>query len=518
MGSDGRLICYSTIHLSRREEILIQSIISLYNSKDNYKWIYRETGDDISAVVVGSEAKVLIGSGNDPFTVVDEKHIIIMLGDLFYPKNARALVRVGLPIKALDLVDKLGYIERNIINKPVSVGYIAANIAVAMKEVQSSVEKQDIAPPSKESTIEFAIKKPMIEAKIIHPTDEVANHVVNDTVTSEIVEQVTSVGSASQKLEEPAIVTEHVALAADHAVEEQEVEEDSEVKLDSFPSFKFIFPDDKSAIENEEEAIATPAHEMAESIVSKETFDYVPPKIAATILPVSHNTTAPEVKPVISPKDTIDYEPPSGNAPSISNSTDAPTLTEVAPRHVLRSATVVPLYTNNTRANTAPQLNVATQVSQSAVSDVGSTPVVASNIASSAVVNEHPQVISEEGVISKRIKLLRWPKSEVIQRHPGNAILASMVINVPMSVEDMAKQSDLPLQICQKFVDAVVETNVAIYVDLPDSEMQAPVVAPLAQSMTTEQPEVEIVLQEEKKEKRKGILYRIRAALGLLRK
>lgn len=516
MGSDGRLICYSTMHLSRREEILIQSIISLYNSKDNHKWIYRETGDDISAMVVGSEAKVLIGSGNDPFTVVDEKHIIIMLGDLFYPKNARALVRVGLPIKALDLVDKLGYIERNIINKPVSVGYIAANLAVAMKEVQTSMEKQNTAALSHEATIKSPDIKPLIDAKIIHPTSEQANHPLENLAATETAEEVMSVSSISQELQKPAIAAEQVTLSPTHVKEEQEIEEVIDVKLDSFPSFKFVFPNDTPVTESEE-VVAMTGHDLVspESIVAKDTFDYTPPKIAAT---VSQTNVASEIKPAINPKDTIDYVPPRGTIPSISNNIDAPTLTEVAPRHVARSATVVPLYANNPRANPAAHPSVEAVSSQTTVSSIGSTPAVVSSVVSSALVDEQPQVIPEDGVTSKRIKLLRWPKSEVIQRHPGNAILASMVINVPMSVEDMAKQSDLPLQICQKFIDAVVETHVGIYVDFPESAVQAPVVTQTVQAENSVEPEVEIEQQEEKKEKRKGILYRIRAALGLLRK
>lgn len=69
MGSDNRFIYYSTIHLNRREEILVQSIISLYNSKDDYKWAHKDSSDTI-VVVVGSDAKALLSAGEDPFLLL----------------------------------------------------------------------------------------------------------------------------------------------------------------------------------------------------------------------------------------------------------------------------------------------------------------------------------------------------------------------------------------------------------------------------------------------------------------
>ena len=189
-------------------------------------------------------------------------------------------------------------------------------------------------------------------------------------------------------------------------------------------------------------------------------------------------------------------------------------ITEVLAEHTIRYDNVVPLYNNGTKPTTIP---ISSEKIAQTVAEESAKPAQFINT------NEQQKTeLVEQSIdhVGKRIKLLRWPKSEVIERHPGNAILASMVINMPMSVEDMAKQSDLPIQICQNFMDAVVQSNVAIYVDSPEMVNQ-----PQATTLPNEQPKVSTseestIKQQEgaKTTKRKGILYRIRAALGLLRK
>lgn len=508
MGSDSRLIFYSTIHLSRREEILIQSIISLYNSKDNFKWIYREIGEDISTIVIGSEARSLIKNGEDPFLQVDEKHVIIVLGDLFYPKNARALVRVALPIKALDLVDKLGYVERNIVSKPVSIGYIAANVAASLLDANSTAKDISASP---QDHIEFVLNKfkaPPISSDMMTPQEVLTNKADEVEFTS------------------PPIVPS-VIVDNPQGVAQKTTNKNDELNLEDFPSFKFTFPSEVAKnIPDTSETNTTISSE------SKDKVTYVATKEANNIEDYSEKSEISSS--VHNSHDTINYNVNNKNQ-IIANATSdeivsrlvedttAPVncelgnpalITEVLAEHTIRYDNVVPLYNNGTKPTTIPILSE--KIAQT-VAEASAKPAQFINT------NEQQKTeLVEQSIdhVGKRIKLLRWPKSEVIERHPGNAILASMVINMPMSVEDMAKQSDLPIQICQNFMDAVVQSNVAIYVDSPEMVNQ-----PQATTLPNEQPKVSTseeskIKQQEgaKTTKRKGILYRIRAALGLLRK
>ncbi|UYZ84013.1 hypothetical protein MTZ49_15700 [Entomomonas sp. E2T0] len=437
MGSDNRFIYYSTIHLNRREEILVQSIISLYNSKDDYKWAHKDSSDTI-VVVVGSDAKALLSAGEDPFSAIKEQHIVCILGDIFYPKNARAVVPIALPIKALHLVDKLSHIEKNIISKPFSLGYIAAN------QVANKQENEDTVS-SPRGAIDF------------WPKTDAAEVISQETVTEDVPDKPAATEATPSNQTSLSSTVDAISV-----LNEYNILKDSGVN--------------ETVIESQ-------------SVLTKETVDYVPPKM---VLQPSPQTTEESLDKPIS------YVKPSvltAKLEPIDNLT--PTLTEVASPELVPITPISPVIPTLQEKVTVetPTLTevVPPTIEQLAVTEEPVKPVVVESIE-----------VEEVNEFSKRIKLLRWPKSEVIQRHPGNAILASMVINVPMSVEDMAKQSDLPLAVCQRFMDAVVESKVAEYVDLIEEKLDEPVVK--------EEPPKEEVSQ------RKGILYRIRAALGLLRK
>lgn len=435
MGSDNRFIYYSTIHLNRREEILVQSIISLYNSKDDYKWAHKDSSDTI-VVVVGSDAKALLSAGEDPFSAIKEQHIVCILGDIFYPKNARAVVPIALPIKALHLVDKLSHIEKNIISKPFSLGYIAANQEVNKQENEDTVS-------SPRGAIDF------------WPKTDVAEVVSQETVTEDVpAEPAVMKATPSNQTTVPSKVD---AISVLNEYNVLKVSGVNETVVESQP------------------------------VITKETVDYVPPKIV--VQPSPQITEESLDKP-------ISYVKPSvltATLEPIDNLT--PTLTEVASPELVPITPVSPVI---------PTLQEKVIVETPTLTEVVPPPTEQVAVKEEAVKPVVVETIEEVNEFSKRIKLLRWPKSEVIQRHPGNAILASMVINVPMSVEDMAKQSDLPLAVCQRFMDAVIESKVAEYVDLIEEKVDQPIVK--------EEPPKEEVSQ------RKGILYRIRAALGLLRK
>lgn len=535
MSSDSRLIFYSTIHLSRREEILIQSIISLYNSKDNFKWIYRELGDNVSTIVVGSEAKSLIRKGEDPFLQVDEKHVVIMLGDLFYPKNARALVRVALPIKALDLVDKLSHVERNIIGKQESTGYIAANIAAAMLNANSG----------KRDDIDFIVDKTTTSIKSNLKTDQqisdtkpsIHNEINSSVNANQVVDKSKNLSSFNESsiqqnsVNEPSVTavrpeTNKIAFKISPTIEEKKVPKDDDTSLGDFPNVKFIFPFDgvttdksNSILTNEEKDLDV-----------KDDFTYVSPEKAIEVgqYPAMSNNSLS----VSDSKDAIEYHIPQQVSQAKTNNITseikkpllergditvtrtpiAPNVTENSPNRVVHHDNVVPLHNGEVKST-------ATQVSAEQIPrNEKSIGIMENNQLTEPTKTE---VVGQSvDNLYKRIKLIRWPKSEVIQRHPGNAILASMVINVPMSVEDMAKQSDLPIKICQNFVNAVIEGNVAVYVDLPSpgATNQTRVdTATVRQSDLSMQETEKTKHSNIKTEKRKGILYRIRAALGLLR-
>lgn len=464
MSSDSRVIYYSTIHLNRREEILVQSIISLYNSKDNYEWLYKD-GTETIVVVVGSEAKTLIKEGQDPFATIKEEQIVCVLGNIFYPKDARAVVPISLPIKALHLVDKLAHIEKNVIAKPFTIGYVAAN-------------QQAPAPASPP-------QNPLVDAELLAVTGKDTVEFWPETKPTEELETPQEPEKIAKVTEPASVVAESPVVAEDEKVSPTPIQVANAAPKDAVPEIDAVSILDSYKILNQYTEVAKPVAQEQVDIppVAKETIDYVPPKIPKpqvqqpekaelSLEPISYTMTS-----------TLTAKPE-----LVANA--APTLTEVV-----------------TKATPPPVSPVVTPIQPKVT--VLETPKVATSIeqAMQQPASNQPQVAEQneaENETSKRIKLLRWPKSEIIQRHPGNAILASMVINVPMSVEDMAKQSDLPLAVCQRFMDAVIESKVAECVDQVVEEKVEPVIP-----------------QEEEKEEvsqRKGILYRIRAALGLLRK
>lgn len=457
MSSDSRFIYYSTIHLNRREEILVQSIISLYNSKDNYKWVHKG-GTETTVVVVGSEAKTLIKEGQDPFTAVKEEHIVCVLGNIFYPKDARAVVPISLPIKALHLVDKLSHIERNIISQPFSIGYVAANQQAPASPAQNHIVDPELLAVTAKGTVDFwPESKPAEALEVVNEAEKNASLADTTAVTESPVDAKDEQTSPTQT-QVNQVQTNKVAPEVD--------------VVSILDSYKVL---------NETKAPVKPVvkEQLDTQPVAKETIDYVPPKIPQaqvqqpakaelTLEPISYTMTS-----------TLSTKPE-----LVANA--VPTLTEVVT--TTPPPVVTPIQPKVTVLETPKAATTIEQAMQHPASN-------------QAQVAEQNEADSET---SKRIKLLRWPKSEIIQRHPGNAILASMVINVPMSVEDMAKQSDLPLAVCQRFMDAVIESKVAECVDQVVEEKVEPVV-----------PQEE---QKEEVSQRKGILYRIRAALGLLRK
>lgn len=482
MGSDSRAIYYSTIHLNRREEILVQSIISLYNSKNNYKWTHQE-GYDVGVIIIGSEIVAAVNAGEDPFLDVKEQHIVVLLGTFHYAKNARAVVNVALPIKALDLVDKLGDIERNIISKPMTIGYSPNKIAVAStlspQQPINNVEKLVVS-----DIIEFVSLKDKIQGVKI----------VSDRRVIDNEEKASSIG-------ETIAVLESIKPSFTNVTNDTELLEEHTEPIDSIEPLETKVPQLLNVTikpvtymaSSKKTVAAVETDTLARSNVIKT------PSISTMFMPAKMELQAKPMKETaFESAPALDYKinlNPAPTTPKVEVSEhDAPILMDVASVPVERKVISITekrpdtSLDNNVAESNTTEVPEPKEEKREKVEEVEKVDVVK--------VVEESSFITET---SRRIKLLRWPKSEIIQRHPGNAILASMVINIPMSVEDMAKQSDLPLQICQNFVDAVIKTNVAQYIDDVENNAAAD-------------------KKEEEESPRKGILYRIRAALGLLRK
>lgn len=453
MAIENHLIHYSTIHLSRREEILIHSIIALYSSKDGFKWISSDS--DAAVVMIGSDIKNINTLGVDPFSDIKKEQVVCILGDMYYPKNARGVVHIDLPIKALQLVDKLSEIEKDYIQTEFSLNYIAVN--------QST---------KKSSTKAINLHKIMPDAE---PVESLLNrHGTIDFVPSKISKTL----QESDQDENEGVIT-HLELFKTFDLQlESNPERQNEPK--SF-SLELVDSLNEEQVDSKK-IINLNASQSASSDVST--------KNTSTFFPVSDAVNLKEEIRLVPPTLTeVVSEMPEAIAKKIVNDLK---LDDKAVHKNIEdnfASSEVPLSVDS---NKTPKDNLSrTNNVLDSKSNAEET------IDKKLTQQEEPE---DEGL---RIKLLRWPKADLIQQHPGNAILASMVINTPMSVQDMAKQSDLPISICQRFFDAVVSANVADYVDQ---------VKPINQP-TIEQPdEIEDIPQ------RKGIFYRIRAALGLVRK
>lgn len=446
MAIENHFINYTTLYLSRREEILIHSIIALYSSKDGFKWINNAT--DAAVVMIGSDIKKINDSDDDPFALIKKEQIVCILGDMFYPKNARAVIRIDLPIRALQLVERLSEIERDYMQAEFALNYVAANHLAKnnafkkMQEEQSSINSL----LNRDGMIDFVISEPTELTQENKQKDEQGdNSVITHLELFKTLDLQLETNKAEAKSEAKPFSLELV-----DSVEQEQVYTQNVVDIKS----------NKSA--------------SVEATLGKRL---------STFSPVSNS---------VSLKEEIRLAPP--------------TLTEVV--------SGMPEVVSNKIADNL-QLKVdLPEVKHTTVSSEDKNTSLAAmegastkNTADSSSVEQNKQEdkvgtsAHQHEDISPRIKLLRWPKASLIQQHPGNAILASMVINVPMSVSDMAKQSDLPISVCQRFFDAVVAAKVAEYVD-------------------------QVIFEDNKSTdkstnnttKRKGILYRIRVALGLVRK
>lgn len=451
MAGEKQVIYYSTIYLTRREDILVQSIISLYRSKDGFEWLYSDLKD--STVVIVGTAIDSPKLDQAAFDAIQKEQIVCVLGDAFYPKDARALIHIELPIKALIFVDQLSDIERNYINKPLSINYIATN-ALVKKSLQTRVNN----PSINESNIGNAQnvrlnKEGMIDFVSRSTKADKSNNIDSSSNNPEKFD----IPSASIKVPNLGVFLKNET-----------------VKQDAF-SF---------SLEAGLSSSRYLSQESAESI----------PTIDDTV------TSQESIKP-----DTVK---------EVTTLKEPPVLTEAIMDNSSWDA-LLKAKAEDTQQDQQSILNSQSLTNQEKTKSISSSLTENKKIDNSIKVNEEQKNTRELSSASspvagkpRCVKLLRWPKSEIIQRHPGNAILASMVINVPMAVNDMAEQSDLPIQICQRFIDAVIDSNVAEYIDDISNKSDA------SELENIDQLEKNV----EENSQRQGILYRIRSALGLLRK
>ena len=475
MAGEKQVIYYSTIHLTRREDILVQSIISLYRSKDGFEWIHGEL-KDATVAIIGTVASSLIKSDQDPFDGVEKEQVVCILGDTFYPKNARAVVHIDLPIKALVFVDQLSDIERSYINKPISMGYVASNFLAKQTlqaQVDSTIAKVSSMQNAQQNTQVVALNK---NGMIDFVPRNIKVNVEDSIAANEASEDTKSISISSSQIKKPIasnfLKNEIVKKDSFSFNLEAGLYKDKDLSKEADAPINAIAGMVKEQVSTNSELAVKSIDNVTDVSVVKE-----PPVLTEAI--IDDKTWEALLKGKM-----IDSE--LSDKPEVSLS---PTTEKI----IKDSETELSL----TESKVEDETSVSVTITQEKLT-----------IPDSPNISETDQL--------KRIKLLRWPKSEIIQRHPGNAILASMVINIPMSVSDMAKQSDLPIQICQRFVDAIIESNVAEYVDdIPNSTDAS---KPENNDASKLENKVEEVKKVEEVSKRKGILYRIRAALGLLRK
>lgn len=453
MAIENHFIHYTTIYLSRREEILIHSIIALYSSNEGFKWVNND--NDASVVMVGSDIKKSSDPGFDPFAAIKKEQIVCVLGDMFYPKNARAVVHIDLPIKALQLVDRLSEIERNYIQTEFSLNYIAANQLVKRNGLKQQVIQEESSSINsllnRDGMIDFVTTKPATLAEEKEQEEESDEGVITHLELFKTLDLQLEVNKPEVKKEAKPFSLELV-----DNLDQEKVYSKNVVNLKT------------NSVSVQSEALGKKGSTflpVSDSVNLKDEIRLAPPTLTEVVS---------EMPEVIAKKITNDLQ---------------------LSRQSVEGKALLPEEKNDNLTDKHESLLKSTSASYSKNTD--SKTVDMSN--RDDLVEDSPIQMEDK---SPRIKLLRWPKADLIQQHPGNAILASMVINVPMSVNDMAKQSDLPLSVCQRFFDAVVAANVAEYVDqvVSDSEQM------IDQPVKTNTP------------KRKGIFYRIRAALGLVRK
>lgn len=456
MAIENNFIHYTTIYLSRREEILIHSIIALYSSNDGFKWVNSDS--DASVVMVGSDLKKSSDPSVDPFAAIKKEQVVCVLGDMFYPKNARAVVRIDLPIRALQLVDRLSEIERNYIQTEFSLNYVAANHLAKLNGSKQQVMPEDATSINsllnRDGMIDFVTTKPTISAEENKQADEKNDEgVITHLELFKTLDLELEANKPELKKEAKPFSLELV-----ESLEQEQVYTKNVVNLKVNPTVE------RSDALSKKISTFSP---ISDSVNLKEGIRLVPPTLTDVVSEMPDAMTKK-----IADGSQLNVKAVEEKV-SISSVEDKKVDLMNGQDNLIKSLPDDPSKDNTLQA-----------VEQNKVEDSV----------------ENSQIQAEDK--SPRIKLLRWPKADLIQQHPGNAILASMVINMPMSVNDMAKQSDLPVSVCQRFFDAVVSVNVAEYVDQVISGSEAVRDQPIKTDPS----------------KRKGILYRIRAALGLVRK
>lgn len=99
-----KTVYYSTLSLSNRDHIFLQSIIVLYNSRGNAKWVSSD-GIDSNLLVVGKD------TDSDALQVIPNNIKVVLSFNNDFCNDNYHIIYVETPLKATSLIDKLKTVE-----------------------------------------------------------------------------------------------------------------------------------------------------------------------------------------------------------------------------------------------------------------------------------------------------------------------------------------------------------------------------------------------------------------------
>lgn len=125
------------------------------------------------------------------------------------------------------------------------------------------------------------------------------------------------------------------------------------------------------------------------------------------------------------------------------------------------------------------------------------------NMAENAISGVDNHVEPEQSVqttvehVSQKVRLLKWPKAEVLKKNTAYPVLSTLLSKCAMTLEELSAISSKPEDICSAFIEQIISSGDAEYVTATITPSKA---------------------VEKKAAPKKSLLDRIRTSLGIFQK
>lgn len=192
-------IQYSTSSLTNRDYIFLQSIIVIYNSRGNAKWMYNE--EDSELLIVGKDADNAIF-----LTIPDNIKVILSLGTKIHNADCH-IIYVDSPLRATNLIEKLKEAEdalQNATKQSIKTNNITSNNSKKLKLLRwptTEITTQNMAYPILSALLS---KRPMDLAELTNISkkpEDICRYFIELIVDAGCAEYITSSTTHSPSLD-----------------------------------------------------------------------------------------------------------------------------------------------------------------------------------------------------------------------------------------------------------------------------------------------------------------------------